>query len=69
MEHIDRFSKLDDVTDAMFHRGMNSNLTDAGTDRRYRLPIGRLQTLLNLPELKACEASGIPRKYLHVTPR
>ena len=62
MEHTGRFRKLDDVTDAMFHRGVSSHLTDAGTDRRHRLSVGWLQPLLNLAKLKACESPRIRRE-------
>ena len=69
MKHIDRFRKLDDITDTMFHRGMDSHLTDAGTNRRHRLPVRRLQPLLNLTELKTCEPPRIRRECLEVMPR
>lgn len=69
MEHIDRFRKLGDVADAMFHLGMNSNLTDAGTNARHRFPVQWLQPLLNQPKLKARESPGTPRECLQVAPR
>jgi hypothetical protein len=69
MEHIDRFRKLGDVAYAMFHLGMNSDLTDAGTNARHRFPVQWLQPLLNQPKLKARESPGIPRECLQVTPR
>jgi hypothetical protein len=60
MQHVDRFLKLGDVTDTVLQSGMNSDLTDTGTDCRHWLPIGWLQSLLNLSKLKTCErlASG-----------
>jgi hypothetical protein len=53
MKHIYCFRKLSHVTDAVFHRGMNSDLLYARTNRRHRLAVDRLQPLLYLPELKA----------------
>lgn len=52
MEHIDGFRKLRHVTNAVFHGGMHSDLIDARTNRRHRLEVGRVQTLLYLSELK-----------------
>jgi hypothetical protein len=69
MEHIDRFHKLGDVAYAMFHLGMNSDLTDPGTNARHRFPVQWLQPLLNQPKLKARESPDIPRECLQVTPR
>jgi hypothetical protein len=68
MEHVDRVHKLGDVADAMLDRGMNSDLTDAGTDRWHRFPVSRLQTMLHLSELKACKPPEILRECLLVIP-
>jgi hypothetical protein len=69
MAHVDRLHTLGDVADAMLDRGMNADLTDAGTDRWHRLPVSRLQTMLHLSELKACKPPGILRECLLVIPR
>ena len=68
MKYINGLRKLGDVAYATFHRGMNSDFTDAGTNCRHRLPVGRLQAMLYLSELKACKPSGIPWESLKVTP-
>ena len=47
MEHVDRFRKLGDVADAMFHSGMYSDLTDPLPNTWHRFPVRRPQPLLN----------------------
>jgi hypothetical protein len=53
----------------VFRHGMNSDLTDAGTDCRHRLRVQRLQPLLNQPKLKSRESSRISRECQHITTR
>src|SRR4026208_1805129 len=69
MEHIDRFLKLGNVADTVFHRGMNSDLTDPRPNARHRFPVRRLPSLLNQPKLKTREPLGIRWECLDITPR
>ncbi len=68
MEHIDRSLKLGNVADTVFHRGMNSNLTDPRPNARHRFPVRRLLSLLNQPKLKTREPPSILRERLNITP-
>ena len=69
MEHVDRFCKLGNVADTVFHHSMNSDLTDPQPNARHRLPVRRLHSLLNQPKLKTREPPGIRRECLKVMPR
>jgi len=69
MEHVDRFRKLSDVADAMFHSGMDSDLTNPRPNARHRFPVRRLHSPLNQPKLKTREPPGILWERLDITPR
>ena len=62
MEHVDRFRKLGNVADAMFHSGMDSDLMNPLPNTRHRFPVRWLHSLLNQPKLKAREPPGIRRE-------
>ena len=69
MKHVDGFCKLCQVTDTVFHCGMDSDLIDARTNRRHWPEIGWIQALLNLSELKPSQPSGILWECLKVSAR
>jgi hypothetical protein len=52
MEHVDGICKLCHVTHTVFHGRMHSDLIYARANRRHRFEVCRVQTLLDLPELK-----------------
>jgi hypothetical protein len=69
MEHIDRFLKLGNIADTMFHRSVNSDLPDSRPNTRHRFPVRRLHSLLNQPKLKTRKPPGIRRECLKVMSR
>ena len=48
---------------------VNPDLTNARSDRLHRLPVVRIQSLLDAPQLEASQPSGESRKRSKVTPR
>jgi hypothetical protein len=62
MQHIYPFFELGDINDPMLDRGVNAKLDDTRTNRRKRLPIGRLKTALHFAELEPSPSPGILRE-------
>jgi hypothetical protein len=60
VEHIDRLRELGDVQHPMLQRRVDSDFPDARPDGKHGLPIERPQALLETPELKADQSSGVP---------
>ena len=69
VEHVHSFGKLGDIQDSMLQCRVHTDFADAGSDGRYGFPITRLQTLLDPPELEACESPGISWERSHFVPR
>ena len=51
--------KLDDVHDRVFDGGVDTYLPAPRSDGRHRLPVVRVEPLLNSPELKPCKPSSV----------
>jgi len=68
VEHIDSLGEFGDVQNAMFQGRVHTNFTDARANSGYRLPIKRLQALLDRPELETDQSSSVPRERAHVGP-
>jgi len=47
---------------------VHTDFADTGPDGGHRLPVKRLQTLLDPPELNACELPSVSRKRSHIAP-
>ena len=62
MKHVDRFFESRKVKQPVCAFGMNSNLANAWANRRHRLPVVRIESLLRLPQLKAGQPANEGRK-------
>ena len=69
VKHVDALGEFGYIQDAILKSRMNTNLAYSGSDSWNRLPIQRLQPLLNLPEMKTRQAPGITRERPDVTSR
>src|SRR5437867_6454 len=59
VEHVDSLVELCEVDDAMLESRVHANLANAETNRRHGLPVIRLKSTLNPPELKSSHLSRI----------
>jgi hypothetical protein len=66
VQHIDSLREPGHVQHAMGQRRVNSNLASARPNDRHRLPLQRVQTLLNTPELNTRQSAGIPGEGSHI---
>jgi hypothetical protein len=55
--HVHRVGKRRNVEDAMRALDVEPNLPDTRADVRHRLPVVRVETLLDAPKLKAGKAA------------
>jgi hypothetical protein len=53
----------------VFTFDVNADLPNAGPDRRHRLPVVRVESLLNTAKLEARQAPGVWRKGSEVAAR
>jgi hypothetical protein len=68
VQHVDRLIELCEVDDAMLGSCADANLTNAETNRWHGLPVVRLETTLNSPELKSCHLSRIGGEATQIVP-
>jgi hypothetical protein len=66
VKHVHGFIERCDVEDAMSPVNVDSNLPDTGPDGRHRLPVVRIEALLNAAQLKSSQPPSHCRKPAHV---
>jgi hypothetical protein len=69
VEHVNRLRELGHVQHAMLKSRVNSNFSYSGPNRRHRLPIERVKSLLHLSELEARQAPSATGKRPDLTTR
>jgi len=69
VEHVDDFHELGYVQHPVLQRCVNADLPDARPNDGHRLPVERVQPLLDTSKLKACESPGVSRESPKVVPR
>jgi hypothetical protein len=67
MQHIHRLTECRNVEDAMCDVCVHPYLANTGPDSRHRLPVCRIETPLNTPQLEARNGTGGDRKGSDVT--
>jgi len=67
MKHIDCFGEFRQIQYPVLRGTMDPNLPDPGPDHRHRLPIRRLQPILNSAQLEPHHPLRITRKGPYVT--
>lgn len=61
-KHVHGFLEGRHLADAVFTLDVNAELPNAGPEGRHRLPVVRVEPLLNTAKLEARQASGVWRK-------
>src|SRR5437867_8958278 len=69
MKNVDRLRTRRDVKDAVGSGDANSDFSDAWSNRRHRLPVVRIQSLLDAPQLETSQPPRKDRKLPKVTTR
>jgi len=66
MQHIDGIFQCGDIEYASLAQYVDPDLLDARPDSPHRLPVARLQSVLDRTQLKSCPATGLVGKIPEV---
>ncbi len=69
VKHVDTLRELGYIEDSMFEPSVDANLLNAWSGSGHRLPIVRLQPLLDTAQLEPRDAACVLRKSFEVAPR
>jgi hypothetical protein len=67
VQYVHSLRKLRDVQHSVLKRRVDPNLTDARPDHRHRLPVRRIESLLDTPQLKPSESPRVARELANVS--
>ena len=66
MQHVDRIVPFRDVDDTPLAQHMNTDLLDPRSDTMHRLPVARLQSILNRAEFETRRSARLIREVPEV---
>jgi hypothetical protein len=69
VKDVDRLRSRSQVEHSACTGNVNPDLTNARSDRLHRLPVVRIQSLLDAPQLETSQPSCESREFPKVTPR